>query len=169
MTKLIDTLHLWVGLVLCVPLVALGLSGSWLTYEEDVRAFMRRPWVVTASDATPGHPRRFGTFPMKFARYVREEAILTPEEFVHRSAGLTAEIFGIEQRGVLREGYFADIVVLDPRVFAARATYEEPERLSVGVAYALVNGELAIDRGEATGVLAGRPLAKTPPTGSCAS
>jgi N-acyl-D-aspartate/D-glutamate deacylase len=106
---------------------------------------------------------------MKFARYVREEAVLTPEEFVHRSAGLTAEILGMEQRGVLREGYFADIVVFDARAFAPRATYEEPERLSVGVAYVLVNGVLAIDAAEATGALAGRALARTPPTGSCAS
>ena len=143
--------------------------ASFSMQEEDVRAFMRQPWVVTASDATPGHPRRFGTFSMKFARYVRDEAALTPEEFVHRSAGLTAEIFGMEQRGLLREGYFADIVVFDPNAFAAQATYEEPERFSVGVAYVLVNGTLAIDRGEATGALAGRAMARTPPAEWCAS
>ena len=141
--------------------------ASFTMHEEDIRAFMRQPWVVTSSDATTGHPRRFGTFPSKFALYVRETPLLTPEEFVHRSAGLTAEIFGIAERGVLREGYFADVVVIDPRSFAARADYANPEEYSVGVLYAIVNGELAIDRATATNRLAGRPLTKTPSPGSC--
>jgi N-acyl-D-aspartate/D-glutamate deacylase len=139
--------------------------ASFNMREDDIRNFMRQPWVVTSSDATPGHPRRFGSFAMKFALYVREEPLLTVEEFVHRSSGLTAEIFGLEGRGLLREGYAADIVVFDPRSFAARATFEEPELYAVGVHYAVVNGVLAVDRGVATSALAGRALARAPAAG----
>lgn len=140
--------------------------ASFNMHLPDIRNFMRQEWVVSSSDATPGHPRRYGSFAMKFALYVRDEPLLTPEEFVHRSSGLTAEIFGLEGRGLLREGYAADIVIFDPRRYAARATYEEPELYSEGVHYTIVNGELAIDRGTATGALAGDALARTP-TGGC--
>jgi N-acyl-D-amino-acid deacylase len=139
--------------------------ASFNMREDDIRNFMQREWVVTSSDATQGHPRRFGSFAMKFALYVRDEPLLTVEQFVHRSSGLTAEIFGLEGRGLLREGYAADIVVLDPRRYAARATYEEPELYSEGVLYTIVNGELAIDRATATGALAGQVLTHTPTEG----
>lgn len=151
--------------------IALGGDARLASFnmqEADIRAFMQRPWVVTSSDATTGHPRRFGTFPSKFVLYVRETPLLTPEEFVHRSSGLTAEIFGIAERGLLREGYFADVIVFDPRAFAARATYEQPEEYSVGVIYALVNGQFAINNAQSTNQLHGRALAKTPPAGACA-
>jgi N-acyl-D-amino-acid deacylase len=140
--------------------------ASFNMHVPDIRNFMQRDWVVTSSDATPGHPRRYGSFAMKFALYVRDEPLLTTEQFVHRSSGLTAEIIGLEGRGLLREGYAADIVVLDPRRYAARATYEEPELYSEGVLYTIVNGELAIDRATATGALAGQALAHAP-TGGC--
>ena len=141
--------------------------ASFNMNEPDIRAFMARPWVVTSSDATQGHPRRYGTFPMKFALYVREQRLLTVEQFVHRSSALTAEIFGIEGRGYIREGYAADIVIFDPRRFAPRATYVEPELYSEGVAYAIVNGEIAIDRGTATAARSGQAIAHTPRAGSC--
>jgi N-acyl-D-aspartate/D-glutamate deacylase len=149
----------------------IALSGdarlaSFNMREDDIRNFMRREWVVTSSDATQGHPRRYGSFAAKFALYVRETPLLTPEQFVHRSSGLAAEIFGLAGRGLLREGYAADIVVFDPRRFAARATYEEPELYAEGVLYTVVNGRLAIDRATATGVRAGRALAHTP-AGGC--
>jgi N-acyl-D-aspartate/D-glutamate deacylase len=133
--------------------------------ETDIRNFMRQPWVVTSSDATPGHPRRYGSFPAKFALYVRETPLLTIEQFVHRSSGLTAQIFGLEHRGLLREAHFADVVVFDPTRFSARATYQEPELYSEGVLYAIVNGALAINRATATGALAGHALRKTPSRG----
>lgn len=133
--------------------------------ENDIRAFMQRPWVVTSSDATPGHPRRYGTFPAKFALYVRETPLLTIEEFVHRSSGLTAEIFGLENRGLLREGYFGDVVVFDPSRFAARATYEQPELYSEGVVHVLVDGVIAVHNATATNALAGQALVKTPTEG----
>jgi N-acyl-D-amino-acid deacylase len=135
--------------------------------ETDIRNFMAQPWVVSSSDATQGHPRRFGSFAMKFARYVREERLLTIEQFVHRSSALTAEIFGLEGRGYLRVGYAADIVAFDPRRYAARATYEEPELFAEGVHYTIVNGQVALDRGTATGALAGRALSKQLPQGAC--
>jgi N-acyl-D-aspartate/D-glutamate deacylase len=139
--------------------------ASFNMREDDIRNFMQREWVVTSSDATQGHPRRYGSFAMKFALYVRDEPLLTVEQFIHRSSGLTAEIFGLDSRGLLREGYAADIVVLDPRRYAARATYEEPELYAEGVLYTIVNGELAIDRATATGALAGQVLAHAPTEG----
>lgn len=140
--------------------------ASFNMREPDIRNFMVRPWVVSSSDATPGHPRRYGSFAMKFARYVRDESLLTPEQFVHRSSALTAQIFGIEDRGMLREGYFADVVIFDPLTYAARATYEQPELFSTGVHYVMVNGQLVIDRATATGALAGHALVRRP-TGGC--
>jgi len=157
-----------VGPVEAARRIALGGDARLASFnmrEDDIRNFMRREWVVTSSDATPGHPRRYGSFATKFALYVRDEPLLSAEQFVHRSSGLTAEIFGIENRGLLREGYAADIVVFDPRRYAARATYEEPDLYSEGVHYTIVNGEIAIDRATATGALAGQALAHTPTEG----
>jgi N-acyl-D-aspartate/D-glutamate deacylase len=85
---------------------------------------------------------------------------------VHRSSGLTAEIFGLENRGLIRDGYFADIVVFAPNRLAARATYEEPELYSEGVVHVLVNGVLTVHNATATGALPGRALTRTP-TGDC--
>lgn len=126
--------------------------------EADIRNFAAQPWVVTASDATGGHPRKYGTFPLRWARFVRDDPVMTPAQFVRRSSAQTAEIFGVEQRGYLREGYFADVIVFDPRTLDARADFEHPTELSTGVAYALVNGVLAIDDGRATRALAGKGL-----------
>ncbi|MEZ6023701.1 MAG: amidohydrolase family protein [Hyphomonadaceae bacterium] len=141
--------------------------ASFNMHEDDIRNFMIQPWVVTSSDATQGHPRRFGSFAMKWARFVRDERLISVEQFIHRSSALTAEIFGLEGRGYLREGYAADIVAFDPRRYEARSTYEEPELYAEGVHYVLVNGVLAIDRGRATGALAGHALARRPPEGAC--
>lgn len=140
--------------------------ASFNMREDEIRDFMVQPWVVTASDATIGHPRRFGSFANKFALYVRETPLLSVQDFVHRSTGLTAEIFGIEQRGLLRDGYFADVVVFDPRQFAARATYADPERHSIGVRYTFVNGKAVVDGGAATHALAGDALRKAA-SGNC--
>lgn len=141
--------------------------ASFNMHDADIRNFMAQPWVVSSSDATIGHPRRYGSFAMKFARFVRDERLLNVEQFIHRSSGLTAETFGIEGRGYLREGYAADVVAFDPRRYAARATYEEPELFAEGVHYVIVNGQVTLDRGTHTGALAGAALAKQPPQGAC--
>lgn len=141
--------------------------SSFNMSREDVDRFMRRPWVVTSSDGTDGHPRQYASFPEKYARFVREDGVIGLEDFIHRSTGRTAEILGLSDRGLLRPGHHADIVVFDPDRFAPRADYLQPRRLSQGVDYLLVNGRLAIDGGQATDALAGRVLRHTPPAGAC--
>jgi N-acyl-D-aspartate/D-glutamate deacylase len=141
--------------------------ASFNQTEEDIALFMQRPWVMTGSDASAGHPRAFGSFARKYSEYVVRRRVLTLRQFIERSTALTADTFGIEGRGRLRPGAFADIVVFDPRRFAPRATYEEPALLAAGVRAVIVNGVPAVDDGALTGAAAGRALAKTPPAGSC--
>lgn len=150
----------------------IALSGSarlasFNMDEADIRAFMQREWVMTSSDSSAGHPRRVGSFPRKFAEYVRTIQLLSVEQFVQRSSALAATTFGLQARGAIRAGNFADIVVFSPERFAARATYQEPDLASVGVEYLVINGALAIDRGEAQHVREGRVLAHSPPPETC--
>lgn len=135
--------------------------------EADISTFMRQPWVMTGSDASPGHPRVFGSFARKYAVYVREQHLLTLQQFVERSATLTATTFGLADRGVLRAGAYADVVVFDPGRYAARATYQQPNIPAVGVRTVLVNGVIAVDRGVLTGKAGGRALRHAPTPGSC--
>lgn len=141
--------------------------ASFNQIEADIAAFMRRPWVMTGSDASTGHPRSYGSFARKYSRYVRQLHVIDLRAFIQRSTALTADTIGLKDRGRLRAGGFADVVVFDPRRFAERATYEQPNLLAVGVQTVLVNGAIAVDRGALTGTAAGRALPKTPPAGAC--
>ena len=123
--------------------------------DRDIIAFMRQPWVMTGSDGSSGHPRKYGTFPKKWSEYVRGKHVLTPEQFVRQSSGLTAETFGIKDRGVLANGKFADIAVFDPATFRDLSTYQKPTELATGMKYVIVNGKVAVDGGSYTGVTAG--------------
>jgi N-acyl-D-aspartate/D-glutamate deacylase len=141
--------------------------ASFNQIEPDIRAFMRRPWVMTSSDASAGHPRTYGSFARKYAKYVDSETILNLRQFIERSSTLTAKTFGLAGRGRLEPGAFADVVVFDPKRFAARATYREPALLAAGVRIVLVNGVVAVDGGALTGKAAGRALPHRPTPGSC--
>lgn len=142
--------------------------ASFNMSNRDIAAFAKQPWVVGSSDASDGHPRKFGSFAERWLRFVRAERLLTPAEFVHRSSGMTAAIFGIKGRGTIRVGNYADMVIFDPARFSAKATYENPALLAEGVQTVLVNGRLAVDRGRSTGTLAGRAIAKArDPKWSC--
>jgi N-acyl-D-aspartate/D-glutamate deacylase len=129
--------------------------ASFNMNEKDIEAFMRRPWVMTGSDGSGGHPRKYGTFPKKWAESVRAKKVLTPEAFVHQSSALTAQTFGIKDRGVLAAGKFADVVVFDDATFKDRATYEKPTELAVGMKYVVVNGKVAVDNGTYAGITPG--------------
>ena len=141
--------------------------ASFNQSERDITAFMARPWVMTGSDASGGHPRVFGSFAQKYAVYVRAQKVLELRQFVERSATLTADTFGLTDRGRLRTGAFADVVVFDPGKYKARATYAKPTLTAAGVRTVLVNGVLAVDRGRLTGRAAGRALPHLPTRGSC--
>jgi N-acyl-D-amino-acid deacylase len=140
--------------------------------ERDVRYVMTLPWVATASDGgvkvadkTMPHPRSFGTFSRRIGRYAIEEGVVPVEQAVRSASGLPAEILGLNDRGTLAAGKFADVVVLDPATYRDQATFESPFEESTGVRFVLVNGEFAIDDGERANVVAGRALRK-PPKGS---
>jgi N-acyl-D-aspartate/D-glutamate deacylase len=100
----------------------------------------------------------YGCFPRLFRKYVREEGLLTFEEAVRKTTSLAAQKLGIRDRGLLREGMWADIVVVDPKTIADRATVQQPYLYPVGIEYVLVNGEVTVEKGEHTGALAGQVL-----------
>lgn len=136
--------------------------------EEDLRLAMPLPWVATASDGgskipsgTQPHPRSFGTFSRKIGRYAIEEGVLTPEAAIRSATGLPAEILGMTDRGLLKEGLAADVVVFSPSEFRDRADYDNPWQVSVGLRHVLVNGVFAVYDGVPTGALSGRSLRKT--------
>jgi N-acyl-D-aspartate/D-glutamate deacylase len=141
--------------------------ASFNQIEPDIKAFMRRPWVMTGSDASAGHPRTYGSFARKYAKYVDSELILNLRQFIERSSTLAADTFGLEGRGRLKAGAYADVVVFDPRRYAARATYARPALTAAGVRAVLVNGILAVDQGVLTGKAAGRALAHRATPGTC--
>lgn len=124
----------------------------------DVERFMQQPWVMTGSDGSPGHPRLFGTFPRKFRDYVYEKKLITLPFAVRSSSALAAEILGLKDRGLLKEGYAADVIAFDPATLADRATYEHPQVLASGVRLVFVNGVLTVKDGQYSGALAGRAL-----------
>jgi N-acyl-D-amino-acid deacylase len=134
--------------------------------EDDVRYVMALPWVATASDGgtwlpNPNvcpHPRNFGTFPRKIGRYTRVENVISLAHAIRSATGLPADILGLADRGYLRPGYCADVVVFDPAELIDRATFQEPQQYSSGVRYLFVAGQLAIQDGGPTGALAGRAL-----------
>jgi len=137
--------------------------------EDNVRTLMRHPLVVVGSDGSAlaahgvlgqhkPHPRSYGTFPRVLGRYVREEKVLSLEEAVKKMTSVTAERFGLTDRGVIREGAFADLVLFDALTVADRATFTDPHQYPVGIPYVLVNGVVVIDQGQHTGALPGQVL-----------
>jgi N-acyl-D-amino-acid deacylase len=134
--------------------------ASFNMNEQDIEAFMRQPWVMTGSDGSGGHPRKYGTYPRKLSDYVLKRGVISLPRFIQASSAQVAETFGVKERGALRTGYFADVLVFDEKAVAEKATYEQPEQLAVGMKYVLVNGKLAVEDGKYTGALAGRALRK---------
>jgi N-acyl-D-aspartate/D-glutamate deacylase len=132
--------------------------ASFNMKEDDIVNFMRQPWMMTCSDGSNGHPRKYGTFPKKIHEYVEQKHVITMEAAIRSSTSLTAQTLGLKDRGLLKPGYFADVLVFDPKTYQDRATYEEPTELATGVRYLTVNGQLAVDEGQLTATRAGRPL-----------
>ncbi|MET3709535.1 N-acyl-D-aspartate/D-glutamate deacylase [Sphingomonas trueperi] len=139
--------------------------ASFNMIDRDVDLIMQQPWVVTSSDGSNGHPRQYATFPRLYRTYVRERKVIGLGQFIRRSTGATADMYQIPRRGYLRRGYYADVVVLDPKRYAPRADYLHPRVTSVGVAALFVNGRLALSDGAATGIAAGRALLRPRPAG----
>ena len=133
--------------------------------EEDVRHVMAVSWVATASDGRaylPGadrpHPRNYGTFPRKLAYYSLQQKIIGLEQAVRSMTSLPAEIMGIRDRGLLKAGMMADLVVFNPATLKDRATFDAPHQYAQGIQYVLVNGTMVVTEGIPTGALPGRAL-----------
>ena len=141
--------------------------ASFNQSEADIAAFMTRPWVVTSSDASQGHPRYYASFARAYATYVREKKVIDLQSFIERSTVRTAHIFGLQDRGELKAGAFADVIVFDAARFAPRADYAQPTIFATGMRDVLVNGSLAIDGGEITGRAAGQAVLRSPKQGQC--
>ena len=133
--------------------------------EENLKLQMRQPWIKFGTDAggwnpegTLGlvHPRAYGTFPRILGKYVREERVMTLEEAIRKMSAAVADRLSLRDRGLLREGMYADVVVFDPTTIADRATFEQPHQLSVGVRYVFVNGTAVVREGKHTGAKPGR-------------
>jgi N-acyl-D-amino-acid deacylase len=132
--------------------------ASFNMKEPDIEAFMRQSWVMTCSDGSEGHPRKYGTFPRKIRQYVYDKRVIPLEFAIRSSTSLPADTLGLKDRGLLKPGYFADVLVFDPKTFNERGTYQTPRVLATGVRYLTVNGHLAIDNGSLMAMLAGKAL-----------
>ncbi len=132
--------------------------ASFNMQEADLINFMQQPWVMSSSDGGNGHPRKFASFPQKFQQYVVTKKVLTVPEFIHRSSGMTADTFGIKNRGYIKVGYKADILVFKTTEYQSAATYKNPYKLSKGVELLFVNGVLAVSKGKITKTLNGQAI-----------
>lgn len=128
--------------------------------EADIENFMKQPWVMTGSDGSGGHPRKYGTYPRKLSYYVLQRNVISVARFIQASSAQVAETFKVKERGFLRQGYFADMIIFDEKAVAEKATYETPTTLAVGMKWVIVNGKLAVEDGKFSGALAGRALRK---------
>ena len=137
--------------------------------EENLEKILPLPFVCVGSDSSlraregplsegKPHPRAYGTFSRILGRYVKEKGVLSMEGAVHKMTGLPARKLGLKERGLLKEGYFADITIFDPGKITDRATYQEPHNYSAGIEYVFVNGRLTVDKGQHTGALGGLVL-----------
>lgn len=137
--------------------------------EDDVKTAMAFPWVSVGTDSSAikpegplgagqPHPRSYGAFPRILGHYVRDEHVLSMQEAVRKMTSLAATQLKIKERGALKDGYFADIVVFDPNTVADKATFEKPHQYSVGINTVIVNGVVTVRNGQHTGAHAGRAL-----------
>ncbi|MEV7319149.1 D-aminoacylase [Streptomyces sp. NPDC093970] len=135
-------------------------------HEENVRAIMRHRVHTGGSDGilrgSKPHPRAYGTFPHYLGHYVRELGVLSLEECVAHLTGRPAARLRLPDRGLVREGYRADLVLFDPETVAAGSTFEEPRRLPTGIPYVLIDGRFVMEDGRRTGELAGRSVRRAP-------
>jgi N-acyl-D-amino-acid deacylase len=141
----------------------------FLMSEENIRKQIRQPWVAFGSDGasmapegvfakSSAHPRFYGNFARLLGKYVRDEKVITVGEAVRRLSSLPATNLGLDHRGLLERGMFADVVVFDPDTIGDRATFEQPHQYSVGVKHVFVNGAQVLKDGEHTGAKPGRAL-----------
>jgi N-acyl-D-aspartate/D-glutamate deacylase len=136
--------------------------------EEDIEYAMRQPWIMVGIDAGARaadstvqgkpHPRAYGSFPRILCRYVRERNVITLPDAIRKFTSLPAARVGLDDRGVVKEGMFADFTIFDPNTVCDRATFDEPVQTSVGIMHVIVNGVPVLRNGTLTGARPGRGL-----------
>jgi N-acyl-D-amino-acid deacylase len=149
--------------VLTAPLGDRTICIQFIIDEADVETNLKHADMMVGSDGIPDlrgrpHPRLFGTFPRVLGRYVRDRGTLGLAEAVRRMTSLSAETFGLVERGRIEEGCWADLVLFDPATIVDTATYDDPQREPTGIALVVVNGEVAYEHCTHTGVGAGKML-----------
>jgi N-acyl-D-amino-acid deacylase len=144
-------------------------AAYFMIGEEDIKTAMQQPWVSVGTDfgevnttgplaESKAHPRAYGSFTRILGKYVREEKVLRLEDAIRKFTSLAAQRVKLDNRGLLKQDYFADITIFDPSTVADVATFEDPNRISKGIQYVLVNGVVEVDNGKVTGDVGGRPL-----------
>ena len=136
---------------------------SFYGSDQVLEKVLRHPRATVGSDGIFGgrpHPRLYGAYPRFLKKFVNKERLMSLTEAIHKITGFPAGILGLEGRGLLKEGYWADLVLLDPSRIADTSTYEQPEQYPEGIPYVMVNGQLVVDGSESTGSLPGRALRK---------
>ncbi len=139
--------------------------------EENLERILSLPFVSIGSDSSlraregplsegKPHPRAYGTFSRVLGRYVREKGILSLEEAVHKMTGQPAQKLNLSKRGIIKEGYFADLTIFDPKNIIDRASFENPHEYSTGIEYVFVNGRLTVEKGQHTGATCGTVLSR---------
>ena len=141
-----------------------GVSGD-RSNDEPLRAIIKHPLGGYATDAIDigrgrPHPAAYGTYPRILGHYVRELKLLTLEDAIRRMTSFPANRLGLRDRGIIVEGYFADLVVFDPDTIIDRATYEDPRQFAEGIDYVIVNGQVLLEQGELKGIRPGKVLRK---------
>jgi N-acyl-D-amino-acid deacylase len=149
--------------ILTAPLGDRTICIHFIIDEADIETNLRHADMMVGSDGIPDlrgrpHPRLFGTFPRVLARYVRDRGVLGLEEAVRRMTSLSADTFGLVDRGRIREGCWADLVLFDPATVIDTATYDDPQREPDGIRLVVVNGQVAFEDGLHTGIGSGKML-----------
>ena len=152
--------------MVCDLLAEEELAVTMITFygsEEVLEKVLAHSHATVGSDGIYGgrpHPRLYGTYPRFIEMFVREKRMFTLPQAIGKVTSLPARVLGISDRGILREGNWADIVLFDPETIGDTATYEEPESYPQGIRYVFVNGELVVDQQGVTGNLPGQVLRK---------
>lgn len=150
-------------------------AGAEPYSEDDIKTIMKYPWTTISTDQyaldisktppkvmsdhlTHQNPRGTGTYPKILGKYVREKKVLTLEDAIRKMTSLPANFLNLQNRGLIKEGFWADLVIFNKDTVKSRATYEDPYAKSEGIMYVLVNGHIALDKGKTTGALGGKTL-----------
>jgi N-acyl-D-amino-acid deacylase len=136
---------------------------SFYGSDQVLEKVLGHPQATVGSDGIFGgrpHPRLYGTYPRFLREFVNEKKRMSLPEAIHKITGFPAGVLGLKDRGLLREGYWADLVLMDPLEIADKATYDEPEQYPQGIPYVLVNGEFVVDGDKTTDALPGCTLRK---------